>query len=151
MISGCHSPIHSCVRCWKWVCDCLHCVEPLTIKRQPVKDVQIRSVGYDRRRGRLEIEFTWTDDNRPSCGSSGRGPDPRGASRDENPGLGPSGGHVQIDRGLRPSNPEKTPDHRDEAGPSKPPDTEVESNNLHATCNGFSPRTNNRLSTRTRE
>ena len=89
----------------------------------------------------------------PSCGSSGRGPDPRGASRDENPGLGrgPSGGHVQIDRGLRPSNPEKTPDHRDEAGPSKPPHTVVESNNLHATCSGFSPHTNNRLSTRTRE
>ena len=85
--------------------------------------------------------------------SSGRGPDPRGASRDENPGLGrgPSGGHVQIDRGLRPSNPEKTPDHRDEAGPSKPPRTVVESNNLHATCSGFSPHTNNRLSTRTRE
>jgi hypothetical protein len=34
------------------------------IKPQPVKDVQIRSVGYDRRRGRLEIEFTWTDDVR---------------------------------------------------------------------------------------
>ena len=34
------------------------------MKRQPVKDVQIRSVGYDRRRGRLEIEFTWTDDVR---------------------------------------------------------------------------------------
>jgi len=29
-----------------------------------VTDVQIRSVGYDRRRGRLEIEFTWTDDVR---------------------------------------------------------------------------------------
>ena len=29
-----------------------------------MKDVQIRSVGYDRRRGRLEIEFTWTDDLR---------------------------------------------------------------------------------------
>ncbi len=46
------------------VCDCLHSVEPLNIKRQRVKDVQIRSVGYDRRRGRLEIEFTWTDDVR---------------------------------------------------------------------------------------
>jgi len=34
------------------------------MKRQPVKDVQIRSVGYERRRGRLEIEFTWTDDVR---------------------------------------------------------------------------------------
>ena len=34
------------------------------MKRQPVKDVQIRSVGYDRRRGRLEIQFTWTDDVR---------------------------------------------------------------------------------------
>jgi hypothetical protein len=29
-----------------------------------VKDIQIRSVGYDRRRGRLEVEFTWTDDVR---------------------------------------------------------------------------------------
>ena len=27
------------------VCDCVHCVEPLNIKRQPVEDVQIRSVG----------------------------------------------------------------------------------------------------------
>jgi len=42
----------------------MHCVEPLNIKRQAVKDVQIRSVGYDRRQGRLEIEFTWTDDVR---------------------------------------------------------------------------------------
>jgi len=46
------------------VCDCEHCVEPLNIKRQPVEDVQVRSVGYDRRRGRLEIEFTWMDDVR---------------------------------------------------------------------------------------
>jgi KTSC domain len=29
-----------------------------------MQDIQIRSVGYDRRRGRLEIEFTWTDDVR---------------------------------------------------------------------------------------
>src|SRR5262245_61231701 len=55
---------HWCAGCWDWVCDCLHSVEPLNIKRQRVKDVQIRSVGYDRRRGRLEIEFTWTDDVR---------------------------------------------------------------------------------------
>jgi len=34
------------------------------IRRQLVKDVQIRSVGNDPRRGRLEIEFTWTDDVR---------------------------------------------------------------------------------------
>ena len=53
-----------CAGCWKWVCDCIHCVEPLNIELQPVKDIQIRSVGYDRRRGRLEIEFTWTDDVR---------------------------------------------------------------------------------------
>ena len=55
---------HWCAGCWDWICDCEHCVEPLNINRQPVKDVQIRSVGYDRRRGRLEIEFTWTDDVR---------------------------------------------------------------------------------------
>jgi len=55
---------HRCAGCWDWVCDCKHCVEPLDIKRQPVKDVQIRSVSYDRRRGRLEIEYTWTDDVR---------------------------------------------------------------------------------------
>jgi hypothetical protein len=29
-----------------------------------VKDLQIRSLGYERTRGRLEIEFTWTDDVR---------------------------------------------------------------------------------------
>jgi hypothetical protein len=44
-----------------------HFVDPLVIPRQPVKDVQIRSVGYDRRRGTLEIEFTWTDDVRQFC------------------------------------------------------------------------------------
>jgi KTSC domain len=55
---------HWCAGCWKWVCDCVHCVEPLNITRQPVNDIQIRSLGYDRRRGRLEIEFTWTDDVR---------------------------------------------------------------------------------------
>ena len=52
---------HWCAACWDWVCDCVHCVEPLNIKRQPVK---VRSVGYDRKRGWLEIEFTWTDDVR---------------------------------------------------------------------------------------
>ncbi len=36
----------------------------LNTKRKPVNDVQIRSVGYDRRRGRLEIEFIWTNDVR---------------------------------------------------------------------------------------
>jgi len=55
---------HWCAGCWDWVCDCRHCVEPLTMKHQPVKDIQIRSVGYDRRRGRIEIEFTWTGDVR---------------------------------------------------------------------------------------
>jgi hypothetical protein len=39
---------HWCAGCWKWVCDCVHCVEPLNIKRQTVKDLQILSVGYDR-------------------------------------------------------------------------------------------------------
>jgi len=70
---GCEIPIflrgfadffHWCADCWNWVCDCAHSVKPLKIKRQPVKDVQIRSVGYDRRRCRLEIEFTWIDDVR---------------------------------------------------------------------------------------
>jgi hypothetical protein len=42
---------HWCAGCWKWVCDCVHCVEPLNIKRQPAQDIQIRSVVYDRRRG----------------------------------------------------------------------------------------------------
>src|SRR5262245_62103072 len=44
------SLLSRCAGCWDWVCDCVHCAEPLNIKRQPVKDVQIRSVGYDRRR-----------------------------------------------------------------------------------------------------
>ena len=55
---------HWCGFCWKWVCDCEHCVEPLGIQRKNLKDLQIRSVSYDRRRGRLEIEVTWTDDVR---------------------------------------------------------------------------------------
>ena len=55
---------HWCAGCWDWVCDCKHCVDPLNMKRQLVNDIQIRSVGYDRRRGRLEIEFTWTDNVR---------------------------------------------------------------------------------------
>jgi KTSC domain-containing protein len=55
---------HWCPDCWKWICDCVHCVDPLGIVRQRVKDLQIRSLGYERRRGRLEIEFTWTDDVR---------------------------------------------------------------------------------------
>jgi len=50
--------------CWDWVCDCVHCVDPLNFPRHPVKDIQIRSVSYVRRRGRLEIDFTWTDDVR---------------------------------------------------------------------------------------
>jgi KTSC domain len=29
-----------------------------------VTDIQIRSLGYGRRCGRLKIEFTWTDDVR---------------------------------------------------------------------------------------
>jgi|SRR4030095_3382154 hypothetical protein len=32
-----------CARRWKWVCDRIHCVEALNIKRQTVKDIQIRS------------------------------------------------------------------------------------------------------------
>jgi hypothetical protein len=55
---------HWCARCWDWICDCVHCVEPLDGNKKTVKDIQIRSVGYDRSRGRLEIEFTWTDDVR---------------------------------------------------------------------------------------
>ena len=51
-------------RRWKWVCDCVHGVDPLDIKRQSASDIQIRSLSYDRRRGRLEIELTWTDDVR---------------------------------------------------------------------------------------
>src|SRR5262245_12546015 len=55
---------HWCAGCWDWVHDCKHFVEPLDVPRHSVKDVQIRSIGYDRRRGMLEIEFTWTDDVR---------------------------------------------------------------------------------------
>jgi hypothetical protein len=53
-----------CAGCWKWVCDCIHCVEPLHILRQAVNDLWIRSLGYDRLRGRLEVEFTWASDVR---------------------------------------------------------------------------------------
>jgi len=59
-----NSYFHWCAGCWKWVCDCEHCVEPLEFKRQPVDDLWIRSLAYDRPRGRLEIEFTWRHDVR---------------------------------------------------------------------------------------
>jgi hypothetical protein len=55
---------HWCAGCWDWVADCQHCVNPLGCRRKPVEDIQVRSLCYDRRRGRLEIEFTWTDDVR---------------------------------------------------------------------------------------
>jgi hypothetical protein len=41
----------------------VHCSAPVNIKA-PSGEGQIRSVGYDRRRDSLEIEFTWTDDVR---------------------------------------------------------------------------------------
>src|SRR5262245_39819220 len=53
-----------CGACWDWVSDCPHCVEPLGCKRQRVEDLWIRSLCYELHRGRLEIEFTWTDDVR---------------------------------------------------------------------------------------
>ena len=40
------------------------CTVDFGFKRQPVQDIQIRSLGYDRKRWRLEIEFIWTDDVR---------------------------------------------------------------------------------------
>ena len=46
--------------------------EPLIIKRRAVTDVQVRSIGYDRRRGRLEIEFTWKNDVAVPSGFGGR-------------------------------------------------------------------------------
>jgi hypothetical protein len=55
---------HWCAGCCKWVCLCQHCVEPLDFPRRAVDDLWIRSLGYDRRRGRLEIEFTWKADVR---------------------------------------------------------------------------------------
>ena len=70
---------------------------------------------------------------------------------DGSPGRGPcpSGGHVQADPDCRASNLHSTALHRDEVVPSQPPRTVAESNNLHATCNGFPPDTNNHLPTRT--
>jgi hypothetical protein len=55
---------HWCARCWDWFCDCAALCRATDDQAPAVKDVQIRSVGYDRRRGRLEIKFTWTDDVR---------------------------------------------------------------------------------------
>lgn len=55
---------HWCAACWDWVCLCVHFAEPLGIPRRRVQDLQIRSIGYDRRRGRLEVEFTTVDDVR---------------------------------------------------------------------------------------
>src|SRR5262249_17927668 len=45
---------HWCAGCWKWVCHCIHCVEPLNIKRRDVKDIQIHA--ETRRKGEKLIE-----------------------------------------------------------------------------------------------
>jgi hypothetical protein len=55
---------HWCGSCWDWVADCAHCVNPLGCRRRRVDDLWIRSMCYDLRRGRLEVEFTWKDDVR---------------------------------------------------------------------------------------
>lgn len=55
---------HWCAGCWDWVCACVHCVDPLLALRQKVQDLWIRSLAYDRRNGRLEIEFTCKSDVR---------------------------------------------------------------------------------------
>jgi len=67
------------------------------------------------------------------------------------PGLGPgpSGGYVQTDRDLRPSNRQRTALHRDEVPPSELPDTVAESNSLHAIGSAFPPDTSNPLSIQT--
>jgi hypothetical protein len=65
-------------------------------------------------------------------------------------GRGPICDRGQTARCLLPSNPESTQFRHDEVRPSEPPGTPVESNNRHATCNGFPPDTNNPLSTQTR-
>lgn len=63
----------------------------------------------------------------------------------------PSGGHVQSGPDRRPSTPQSTARHRDEAPPIQRLHMVAESNNLHATCNGFPPDTNSRLSTQTQD
>jgi hypothetical protein len=52
---------HWCGECRRWVVDCDHVVSPLPIRHVAVNDGWIRSLSYDRRHGRLEIEFKWND------------------------------------------------------------------------------------------
>jgi hypothetical protein len=74
-----------------------------------------------------------------------------GLGLDQNPGLGPgpSGGHVQTDHGLHPSNRQRTVLHRDEAAPSERLGMVAESNSLHATGSACPLDTSNPLSTQT--
>ena len=55
---------HWCADGWEWVCDCHHCVDPLHTQRRTVEDPWIRSLGYNRIHGILEIEFTSKGDVR---------------------------------------------------------------------------------------
>jgi hypothetical protein len=50
---------HWCARCWHWVVDCEHLLDPLPVEHHAVDDGWIRSLAYDRRTQCLEVRFKW--------------------------------------------------------------------------------------------
>ena len=57
-----HTPeSHRCGECRHWVVDCDHVVSPLPVAHVAVNDGWMRSLSYDRRHSRLEIEFRWNE------------------------------------------------------------------------------------------
>ena len=55
-----HTPeSHWCGACMHWVVDCDHLANPLPIAHRKVEDGWIRSLAYDRVRGRLEVDYKW--------------------------------------------------------------------------------------------
>ena len=52
---------HWCGSCRAWVVDCDHVVTALPINHVSVADGWIGSLSYERRTGRLEVEFKWND------------------------------------------------------------------------------------------
>jgi hypothetical protein len=48
---------HWCARCWHWVVDCEHLLDPLPLEHHAVDDGWIQSLAYDRVTQCLEVRF----------------------------------------------------------------------------------------------
>ena len=50
---------HQCAGCWRWVVDCEHLQERISVEHHAVDDAWIGSLAYDRAAQCLEVRFTW--------------------------------------------------------------------------------------------